>query len=113
MKNNNTENRIFSSIEDVKNYSDKLMEKFINVMDTYKKYTTNADYTTRLEYTVAAIYLSLKNVLPEGVNFHIDYRTKSSRSMQKATDLEIIESDLNKLKKDIFGVKIVITDIER
>ncbi len=106
------ENIDFHSIEDVKEYSDKLMEKFLNTMDAYEKQATVPSYTTRLDYTVAAIYLSLKKVMPEGVSFRIDYRTKSRRSMKKSTDLEIMDSDLNKLKKDIFGIKIIITDID-
>lgn len=111
-KNKNEKAIDFHSIEDVKKYSNKLMEKFLHTMDTYKEYTTAPKYTERLDYTVAAIYLALKKVLPEGVSFRIDYRTKSYRSLQKSTDLEIINSDLNKLKKDIFGLKVIITDID-
>lgn len=102
----------FHSIEEVKEYSNKLMEKLLHTMDTYKEYTTTPQYIERLDYTVAAIYLALKKVLPEGVSFRIDYRTKSYRSLQKSTDLEIINSNLNKLKKDIFGMKVIITDID-
>lgn len=114
-ENNNerdTKKTYFHSIESVKEYSNKLMEKFSNAMEVYEKSVTNPSYTERLDYTVAAIYLSLKKVFPKGISFRIDYRTKSYRSMQRSTDLEIINSDPDKLQKDIFGIKVIITNLD-
>lgn len=103
---------VFNSFEDVKKYSKQLEDKFTQTMSTYEKLSTTSDYSERVDYIIAAIYLSLKKVFPEGISFRIDYRTKSYRSMQKSTSSEIIESDTDKLKKDIFGAKIIITDID-
>ena len=51
-----TKKTYFHSIESVKEYSNKLMEKFSNAMEVYEKSVTNPSYTERLDYTVAAIF---------------------------------------------------------
>ena len=100
----------FDSTEKFNQYKDYLTSKVVNVVDTYESYTTS-DNATRLDYTVAGIYLALKKVLPDGVSFRIDYRKKSSRSTQKTTSNEILDNSVSKITKDIFGIKIIITDI--
>lgn len=100
----------FNSPEEFNKYKNYLISKVMNIVDTYEFYNT-PDNTTRLHYTVAGIYLALKKVFPEGVSFRIDYRKKSSRSTQKTTSKEILNNNVSKITKDIFGVKIIITDI--
>lgn len=100
----------FHSTEEFNKCKNYLTSKVVNIVDTYESYNTH-DNTIRLDYTVAGIYLALKKVLPEGVSFRIDYRKKSSRSTQKTTSKEILDNSVSEITKDIFGVKIIITDI--
>ena len=106
------ENKIdFRTFEDVKKVSKILENKFLETINTYENQSNDPKYSNHFDYVVAAIYLSLKSVLPEGISFRIDYRTKSYRSMQKSTSSELLKKDTKILKKDIFGIKVIITDI--
>lgn len=100
----------FTSPENFNQCRDYLTSKVIDVIDTYEYYNT-PNNAICLDYTVAGIYLALKKVLPEGVSFRIDYRKKSSRSTQKTTSKEILDKSTSRITKDIFGVKVIITDI--
>ncbi len=99
----------FKSKDDYKEY---LENKVSDVIDIVTSKYKNPENIENLDYIVAGIYLSLKNVLPDGIGFRIEYREKSFRSTQKSSSSEILRSDVEKITKDIFGMKIIITDID-
>lgn len=89
----------------------ELQDKLTQVIDTYIDYTTDEN-KKRLDYTVAGLYFALREILPPSVKFRIDYRTKASRSEQKSTELEILDSSIDRITKDIFAMKIIVTSID-
>ena len=102
----------FTSIDNYGYYKKYLESKVSNVIDIVTSKYKNPENIENLDYIVAGIYLALKNILPDGIGFRIEYREKSFRSTQKSSGSEILRSDVDKITKDIFGMKVIITDID-
>lgn len=110
MSKNNFFDKIKISPEIVKQQKE-LQDKLSQIVDTYIDYNTD-DNKKRLDYTVAGLYFALREILPPSVKFRIDYRTKASRSEQKSAELELLNSSVDRITKDIFAMKIIITSID-
>ncbi len=92
-------------------YKNYLEKKLLGIVDLVSTKYHDPKNIESLDYIVAGLFIALEYVLPKDVGFIIEYRGKSFRSTQKTSGAELLENNVGKITKDIYGLKVIITDI--